>query len=108
MKPQIIYLHPDAPAKPPTGATCNGCGVCCAMETCPSGLLLFRQRRGPCPALRWSPPAARYFCGLLLAPEDYLPWLPRWCRPLASRFFKRWIAAGIGCDSNVAATPTTR
>ena len=34
---QIVHLHRDAPPKPAPGAPCNGCGVCCAAETCPAG-----------------------------------------------------------------------
>ena len=94
---EIIHLHPAAPAKPAEGEPCNGCGVCCALETCPVARLRFLQRRGPCPALRWSVSDGRYHCGLLLAPKDYffLPeaWVPRARQWLAGR-----IAAGVGCD----------
>ena len=36
---QAIHLHALAPAKPHTGAACNGCGVCCAWQPCPLGVL---------------------------------------------------------------------
>ena len=36
----LIRIHADAPAKPPVGAPCNGCGVCCLLEPCPLGVLL--------------------------------------------------------------------
>lgn len=98
MPQEIIHLHPAAPAKPAEGEPCNGCGVCCALETCPAARLRFRQKKGPCPALSWSTGANRYHCGLLTAPGNYLGWLPRAAEPLASRLLARWIAAGKGCD----------
>jgi len=95
---EIITLHRAAPPKPPEGAPCNGCGVCCALETCPVARLRFLQKKGPCPASMWSVTESRYHCGLMAAPGNYLGWLPNAAAPLASRFFARWIAAGKGCD----------
>ena len=40
----VIYLHPAAPAKPAVGAACNGCGVCCAWQPCPLGMLVSGRR----------------------------------------------------------------
>jgi len=97
---QTIVLHRDAPAKPAPGAPCNGCGVCCAAAPCPAALLIFRSRRGPCPALEWQPAPAHYRCGLLTSPSRHLRWLPS---TLTRRLFTRWIAAGHGCDSDVEA-----
>lgn len=94
---QTLQLHRDAPDKPPHGAPCNRCGVCCAAEPCPVGQLIFRQRRGACPALEWQGTA--YACALLTNPERTLSWLPKRWWPLAQRCFSRWIAAGKGCDS---------
>lgn len=98
---QVVHLQRAAPAKPAVGAPCNGCGVCCAAEPCPVGMLLFRQRHGPCPALIWQAAEARYRCGLLCAPARHLRWLPRAADRFAARLFARWIAAGAGCDSTV-------
>ena len=95
-RPREIAVHAASPAKPALGEACNGCGVCCAMVTCPLGRLLFLRRRGPCPALRWQ--ASRYVCGLVVAPGDYLPWLPQPVRAAAARLATRSIAAGRGCD----------
>lgn len=92
---QTIHLQREAPPKPATGQPCNGCGVCCAAETCPAGRLLFLRRSGPCPALEWH--ENLYRCGLLTKPAHYLRWLPE---SLASRLFARWIAAGTCCDSD--------
>ncbi|MBS1143689.1 MAG: hypothetical protein H6R14_1095 [Proteobacteria bacterium] len=98
MQEQIIHLHPAAPAKPAEGQPCNGCGVCCALETCPAARLRFLQAKGPCPALHWSAAEQRYRCGLLASPRAYFGWLPGFVEPLVQRLVARWIAAGQGCD----------
>lgn len=87
--PRVILLHPEAPPKPAPGAACNGCGVCCAAEPCPVGLLASLRRRGACQLLRWD--GERYRCGALLAAGPLAPLL------------RRWIAAGAGCDSDLVA-----
>ncbi|MDD2885431.1 MAG: hypothetical protein PHT48_10355 [Dechloromonas sp.] len=104
MPETVIHLHRAAPAKPPEGAPCNGCGVCCALETCPVARLRFRQIAGPCPALHWSVHETRYFCGLLERPAAYLPSLPRWAEPALRRLLRRWISAGSGCDCHADVT----
>jgi hypothetical protein len=100
----VIHLHRNAPAKPAEGQPCNGCGVCCALETCPAARLIFLKIKGPCPALEWSESAeghGYYRCGLLLTPKRYLQFLPLVASAWVSRLFARWIAAGKGCDCNV-------
>ena len=94
---QVIHLHAAAPPKPASGAPCNGCGVCCAAEPCPLGVLLSRRLRGACRALAWDAERSRYVCGALAHPERHLRWLPAaW----AKRLVRRWIAAGDGCDAD--------
>ena len=93
---QIIHIHPAAPHKPPVGAACNGCGVCCLAEPCPVGVLLSRRRRGACTALLWDEAAGRYLCGVVSAPARFVA--PAWLARLAGRLAPRWIAAGQGCD----------
>lgn len=100
MVEQTVRLHRSAPAKPSEGAPCNGCGVCCALETCPAARLRFWQKQGPCPALEWSAEQNCYRCGLLLRPGHYFAWLPQAGESLASRLFARWISAAQGCDCN--------
>lgn len=95
---KIIHLHRQAPDKPTEGQTCNGCGVCCALETCPIARLLFSRQVGPCPALTWSVADTRYQCGLLISPGKFLSWLPKTAEKIAGRLFARSIAAGKGCD----------
>jgi hypothetical protein len=103
MQETIIHLHRCAPVKPEVGQACNGCGVCCALETCPAARLRFLQRKGPCPALEWSDKEIRYICGLLRRPGKYFGWLPKSAQNIASRVVRRWIAAGKGCDCSAEA-----
>jgi hypothetical protein len=84
---QRVFRIANAPAKPPAGSACNGCGVCCLAEPCPVGIVVSRRRRGPCAALRWD--GTRYRCGML---ADATGW--------RARLLARWIAAGRGCDSS--------
>ena len=97
MAPQrMILLHRDAPPQPAFGQACNGCGLCCAAEPCPIGALASLRRRGRCRLLRWDADARRYLCGALPAGQGRLARLQR-------RLVARWIAAGIGCDSELRA-----
>lgn len=101
MRHQVIHLHLDAPAKPAPGAACNGCGVCCASEPCPVGVLVSRRRRGACAALVWRDGAQAYRCGLVEQPAAHLPRALAWTAPLLRRLARRLIAAGIGCDCSL-------
>lgn len=103
---RIIHLHIAAPAKPTIGEPCNGCGVCCALETCPLARLRFLKRDGPCPALAWSESEQRYRCDLMATPGRHFPWLPAAAIPTAGRLIRRWIAAGVGCDCETSPDDT--
>jgi len=108
---QVIHIHPEAPPKPPEGAPCNGCGVCCLAEPCPVGMLVSRKRRGACDLLRWSDAQGRYVCGLLAnaAVNDAAGWSGQPRQPLWHRLWRRlwqtWarrlISAGSGCDASI-------
>lgn len=101
---QVIHLHSQAPLKPQLGVPCNGCGVCCATEPCPLGMVLSGRRTGACAALRWSDYGSRYMCGAVAMPRAVLP---RWLRmfaPLLPGLARRWISAGSGCDATLAVT----
>src|SRR3990167_9116863 len=106
---RVIHIQPGAPAKPPEGAPCNGCGVCCLLEPCPLGMLLSGRRRGACLAVQWDVVARRYRCAAVMTPMEVVKRvLPHWLHAsspagaaLLSRLAPRWIAAGKGCDSSV-------
>lgn len=101
MRQTVIHLQPAAPPKPATGQACNGCGVCCAAEPCPLGMLLSRRRHGACVALRWSEDDVRYHCGVVADPARWLPAL-RWLPQATQRALAlRWIGAGRGCDASL-------
>ena len=101
MSSQVIRLHLHAPAKPDESAPCNGCGVCCAAEPCPIGVLVSGRRHGACKALLWIDGEQRYRCGLAAQPRRVLPRLPEALAPLAQRLALRWISAASGCDSSI-------
>lgn len=103
---QVIHLHPDAPVKPGTGLACNGCGVCCAAEPCPLGVLVSGRRQGACKALLWSDAASRYHCGMASDPGRVLPWLPRIIHGAVRRGTLRWISAASGCDATLQVSDT--
>jgi hypothetical protein len=113
--PTIIHIFPEAAAKPGFGAPCNGCGVCCLIEPCPLGVLLSGRRHGACQALRWQAEMRQYRCGAISAPVEVLATrLPRvlqfsvpWLAWALTRWARRWVAAGAGCDCSVEATPGT-
>ncbi len=109
---QVIHIHPEAPPKPPEGAPCNGCGVCCLAEPCPVGMLVSRKRHGACDLLRWSGAQGRYVCGLLADgdADDELgrsgpPWRRLW-RRLWRAWARRLISAGSGCDASIEVGPS--
>ncbi|PXW94966.1 hypothetical protein C7444_11149 [Sphaerotilus hippei] len=98
MGARVIHLQALAPAKPDRTAPCNGCGVCCVAEPCPVGMLISRQRSGACQALRWDEATARYRCGVVAQPEDFLPGALKAAAPLLRRVALRLISSGSGCD----------
>lgn len=91
-KPRTVWLQPGAPHKPAEGAACNGCGLCCAVQPCPLGMLLSRRRHGACARLVWSAQASRYHCGVLASARPGSLW---------QRLLRRWVAAGQGCDCSL-------
>lgn len=100
---QTIPIHVDAPDKPDWGAACNGCGVCCAAEPCPVGVLVSGRRVGACRALEWRDPERRYVCGMVSAPARYLGVDHPWLSAVASAMTRRLISADSGCDSDAQA-----
>jgi hypothetical protein len=92
-----------AALKPSHGASCNGCGACCAATVCSLGehvLGLPEVAPGPCPALGGFPGAAS--CGLVAEPGRWAPVLTALHGPAAmSESAKLLIGSGEGCDSRI-------
>ena len=99
MQFQEVDLHTRAPDKPPYGAPCNGCGICCAAGPCPVALVFLFQFKGQCRALLWHEETRRYLCGMAVSPDRYVRLIPEKWRKGSGRFFASRIAAGAGCDS---------
>lgn len=97
-QPQTVELHQFTPAKPGYGASCNGCGACCAIEPCPVAHVFLFQLKGKCRALLWQDDANRYACGMVVCPDRYVSLIPKRLRECVGRFFASRIAAGTGCD----------
>jgi len=93
---------------PEPGTPCNGCGVCCASEPCPLGMVVSRRRHGRCRALRWDGEQRLYRCGMLGQPHRLVHWLPPALAPWLRRWSSRWIASGIGCDARLEASRPVR
>jgi hypothetical protein len=79
------------------------------------GVLLSGKRHGACDALEWNDALQMYRCQAVKAPVQAVtralpPRLHLLAWPLGAllgRVAKRWIAAGIGCDSSLQAQSTT-
>ena len=108
LRQHVIAIHSQAPAKPAPGRPCNGCGVCCSWQPCPAGMLISRRRTGACSALLWRAAGQRYHCGLITAPQQFVPALPGWMQPMFAALLRRWISAGSGCDSTIELTAAGR
>ena len=88
--------------KPPLGAPCNACGLCCRLQVCGAGSFFlglvekFGERApGPCPALV-SAPDGQQVCGVMLRPRDTMQ--ARGSADDLRRAFGLLIGAGVGCD----------
>jgi len=99
---QVVHWHPEAPPKPPEGAPCNGCGLCCLAEPCPLGMLVSRRRTGACVALRWSAADGRYLCGMVADPGAVTGFTLETAVALARM---RWKAALAGALGDLADSP---
>ncbi|VEB40852.1 Uncharacterised protein [Chromobacterium violaceum] len=93
---QVVWLKAEAPAKPPPGLPCNGCGVCCAAAPCPCRDCCWAQ-------VRFLPGAGMASAALSLRPAAHAapPSAPpaRLDRILVPPLARRYLAIGRGCDS---------
>ncbi len=89
--------------KPKIGEPCNGCGICCMVQTCRNGAYVLGlvdelgdYAEGRCPALVQRPDKT-YACGIILNPNKYIK-NKQYTAKVKSRHFARLIGAGNGCD----------
>ncbi len=61
----------EAPTKPRQDDPCNGCGICCILEPCLVATQ-YLKATDKCPALEWSAPDKRFYCGMVVRPLHYL------------------------------------
>lgn len=91
--------------KPPHGAPCNRCGVCCMATLCSLGAHVFAQHLGPCPALEHDVDG-NHNCGMVKNPWLYAPELALRHSVARLAAAARWIVgAGYGCDARINGEP---
>jgi hypothetical protein len=72
----VVALVPRAlvEKKPPHGAPCTRCGLCCMASLCPLAAAVFKRPEapGPCPALQKDElDPTKYACGLVQEPMRF-------------------------------------
>ena len=61
-------------------------------------ILLLMQFKGRCRALLWQNEEARYVCGMVVWPDQYVFLIPLRLRYRIGRLIATRIASGSGCD----------
>ena len=89
--------------KPPHGAPCNDCGLCCVATTCALGAHLFKTDVGPCPALTFDD-LRRSHCDVVVHPERYAT-RGAIAPATLSRAAALLVRAGQGCDARFSGEP---
>lgn len=95
MKTAFLASRELLKQKPPHGAPCTRCGLCCVATLCPLALHVFGERAGPCPALLWDA-ANKSACRLTTDAR-----LPEPMRAAALHL----IGSGTGCDARFNGEP---
>lgn len=87
-------MTPTLP-KPKFGEACNGCGLCCIMEVCVAGKIVFGDAaEGPCPALIRQ--GDKWRCGIILMEKAAR------LEPITAN------TLGIGCGCSMTDEDTTQ
>jgi hypothetical protein len=84
------------PAKPPEGAPCNGCGLCCALQLCELAVELLDGATAPCPAMEFA--GGRFWCGLAKNPGRYFS-TPPFANKFLGPMVQHALSIGEGCDA---------
>ena len=106
MKPVFTAPRSMLQRKPPHGAACNRCGLCCHASLCGLAQVVFRRPAlpGPCPALRRR--GDEHACGLAVDPGLFVPALAREHGTDALAEAAAYlIGAGDGCDARFNGEP---
>jgi hypothetical protein len=84
--------------KPPHGAPCTNCGLCCQDSLCILGQKIFNKTEGPCPALLKFP-NGESGCGVVTAPGIFAPAVVQeYGTEKTSEAASILIGKGMGCD----------
>jgi hypothetical protein len=87
----------QAPEKPRWGEPCNGCGFCCAAETCDLARTFMGAYEAPCPAMEFE--EGRFWCGLVRTPHKYIDGISPWADDYIRSSFTLLLGVGRGCDA---------
>lgn len=88
------------PIKPAVGASCNGCGYCCAAEPCQIAQEWIQaDPEQACPALEHE--AGRFHCGMIRRPSHYLGLPNDWADEPLGLMIATALGAGRGCDAEI-------
>jgi hypothetical protein len=91
----IRRVTDSIPAKPPEGADCNGCGLCCVLQLCDLAVEFLKADAAPCPVLEFA--AGRFWCGLARNPSRYLD-IPCFADKFIRPMVHQALSIGEGCD----------
>lgn len=114
-KPALLVPSRVAAQKPPHGAPCNQCGLCCKATLCPLAAHVFKGRSipqgghiaGPCPALFYEGEQSR--CGLVAKPAAHAPMrlIIEHSAEALGRAASWLIGSGTGCDARIDGEPAS-
>ena len=72
MKPAFLAPRRLLERKPPHGAACTSCGLCCLATRCRLSVLVYGDGPGPCPAVRFDALESSS-CNVVADPTAYRP-----------------------------------
>lgn len=105
MKPGFLAPRGTLDKKPPHGAPCNRCGLCCVATLCPLGRHIFKREHGRCPALSYDA-SGLSSCGLVTEPAKFAMGVAlRAGIQVASDAAKHLIGSLTGCDARFNGEP---
>lgn len=103
-KPIMRISREQGEKKPPHGAPCNNCGICCMAALCPLAKHLFGGELGPCPALLMDDGKSQ--CGVVANPAAYIN--SEEPEAIMREYALEVIGARTGCDCRINGEPTNK